>query len=115
MWKDITIEAGRVYALANSYKFYMPEGSEYEGYVFFHPAKLVQSYGNTYTLTVREDWQFKLTKSEKNEAGVWETVGFLYLALDEFEAVMCAVPVLHTPPRLDPLEDVEPLEDLLDE
>lgn len=115
MWKEISICTDRVYMLANSYKFYMPEGSGYEGYVFFHPTKLVQTFGNNYILTVREDWQFKLTKSEKNKAGVWEAIDAVTISLAEFEAVADAVPLLHTPPHLKPLENVEPLRDLLDE
>lgn len=115
MWKDITFNAERVYMLANSYKFYMPEGSGYEGYTFFHPSKLVKSYGDNYILTVREDWQFKLTKSEKSPAGVWEDVDIVTISLAEFEAVVGAVPLLHIPPHLDPLENVEPLRDLIDE
>lgn len=115
MWKEISINADRVYMLANSFKFYMPEGSGYEGYTFFHPSKLVKSYGNNYILTVREDWQFKLTKSEKSPAGVWEDVDIVTISLAEFEAVAGAVPLLHIPPHLDPLENVEPLRDLIDE
>ena len=114
MWKQISIEVERAIECKNSYKFYMPVGVGFDGYSFFHPIKLVEWQG-CYVLTVKDSWQFKLTKSEKIEEGVWEVVDEVMLALDEMEALLSSTPLLHTPPLLDPLEDVEALEDLLDE
>ena len=115
MWKQIIIEIERVIACKNSYKFYMPDGSSFEGYSFFHPAKLVEYQGDFYTLTVKEGWQFKVTKSEKIEEGVWEIVDEVMLSLDEMETLLNSTPVLYTPVHLEPLENVEPLQDLIDE
>lgn len=114
-WKSIFVKFEKYFKVGNSYKFYMPDGIGYDNYSFFHPQKLVDFHENDIVLIVNEDWKFKLTKSVKREDGQYEVVDTVYLSPADLEEELDSIPVLYTPPVLEPLENVEALEELLDE
>ena len=114
-WNTIFIEVERFFEVGNAYKIYIPEGVGFDGYSFFHPKKLADRFGDELALTVSDSWQFKLTKSEKHEDGTWEIVDTVFLAVDELTELLDAVPTIYVPTHLEPLENVEALQDLLDD
>lgn len=114
MWNSIYLSDDiKAYPCGNSLRVCMPEGSDYEGYSFFHPLKLVNGeYG--LSLVYNDDWVFRLAKRKK-VGGEWQTVSTAELTPEELKDAIGDIPLLHKPPKLDPLENVEPLEELLDE
>lgn len=114
-WNTIFIEVEKFFEVGNAYKIYIPEGVGFDSYSFFHPKKLVERFGDSLALTVSDSWQFKLTKTKRCEDGTWEIVDTVMLAVDELTELLDAVPTLYIPKDLEPLENVEPLQELLDE
>lgn len=111
MWNSIILSPDiNAYSCGNSLRVCMPEGSIYEGYSFFHPSKLV----NGFYLIYSENWIFKLTKRKK-VGDEWKTVDTVELTAEELKDAIGDIPLTHKPPKLEPLDDVEPLEELLDE
>ncbi len=69
-WQKISVtESDFVKKCKNATLFNMPKGSEYEGYQFFHPNKLVHmkegDYNLTFDLSYTKDFVFNLTKGEE--------------------------------------------------
>lgn len=96
-----------------SVRFFMKSGI-YTGFSFWHPAKLVTECGGLYGLTYNaETWVFKLKRDEK-QGEKWVTMESAELAAKDFYS-MFAEKILHIPEHLEPLENVEPLPELIDD
>ena len=115
-WVNIYIDYDDVLIYQNerSTKFYIKNG-EYEGFSFWHPNKLVNAYGDVIEVRCHTEWQFELKRSEKRPDGTYEVKDCIPFAADELQAVLSCGTCIHVPPHLDPLENVEPLPELLDE
>lgn len=129
MWKEINInknliklENGRSVLIA------LPHNSEYNGYSFWFPSKLVKKGKNSaaVSLSYTEDFSFRFVKHGKGRYNRNEVIDEITIAADEFEVVFEAVdsnitsPAEYNPyethkPREMLAEDVEVIEELKDE
>lgn len=129
MWKEINInsnlikrETGRAVLIA------LPHNSEYNGYSFWFPSKLVKKGKNSaaVSLSYTEDFSFRFVKHGKGRYNRNEVIDEITIAADEFEVVFEAVdsnitsPAEYNPyethkPREMLAEDVEVIEELKDE
>lgn len=129
MWKEINInsnlikrETGRAVLIA------LPHNSNYNGYSFWFPSKLVKKGKNSaaVSLSYTEDFSFRFVKHGKGRYNRNEVIDEITIAADEFEVVFEAVdsnitsPAEYNPyethkPREMLAEDVEVIEELMDE
>ena len=129
MWKEINInsnlikrETGRAVLIA------LPHNSDYNGYSFWFPSKLVKKGKNSaaVSLSYTDDFSFRFVKYGKGRYNRNEVIDEITIAADEFEVVFEAVdsnitsPAEYNPyethkPREMLAEDVEVIEELKDE
>ena len=129
MWKEINInsnlikrETGRAVLIA------LPHNSEYNGYSFWFPSKLVKKGKNSaaVSLSYTDDFSFRFVKHGKGRYNRNEAIDEITIAADEFEVVFEAIdsnitsPAEYNPyethkPREMLAEDVEVIEELKDE
>ena len=63
MWHKITISANSIEASTDkAVLIKMKHKSNYDGFVFWHPKKLVREEGKAYTFSFNDDFKFKLKK-----------------------------------------------------
>ena len=114
-WNSIYINCGdvRLRNYGNSIRFFIIEGI-FAGYAFWHPAKLVKEpCGGLYEIVYNDEkWSFVLKKTEK-EGDTWKTVDEMELTPGEFYSIFHSE-LMHIPEPLEPLENVEPLPELID-
>ena len=129
MWKEINInsnlikrETGRAVLIA------LPHNSEYNGYSFWFPSKLVKKGKNSaaVSLSYTDDFSFRFVKHGKGRYNRNEVIDEIPIAADEFEAIFETVDSnitssavknpyeTHKPKEL-AAEEVEVIEELKDE
>lgn len=106
---EITITDVKTTCCAKSVRIGLPDG-----YHFFHPSQFVDFYGELVTIHFTEDWSFRLIKSEKKD-GEWVDVDVIQVVGEMIKHYVTDLPLLHKPEKLEPLDNVEPLQELLDE
>ena len=114
-WKSVFLDCSNVAVrfYDKSARVFIKEGL-FAGYAFWHPAKLVnESYGGLYEIVFNaEKWVFVLKKTEK-EGDPWKTVDQVEVPSEEFLSIF-KTEYVHIPEYLEPLEDVQPLPELID-
>ena len=126
MWKNIDINKNLVKAgTERAVLIAMPHNSEFGGYSFWHPAKLVRNgnRGDMVSIGYTDEFQFRLKKYGKGRYNSREVIDEIPLAGDEFEAIFKSLgddialppeePLIYTPEHLDP-ENATADESLID-
>ncbi len=122
-WKSLAISTDSIEArTSKAVLIKMPKGSDYAGFVFWHPAKLVEhcvSYVEKISYT--DDFEFRLFKNGKGRFNYNQRIAEKTISAAEMRKAMKAMEItipdpyeLHTPELIDPV-DVEVLEELKDE
>lgn len=90
MWKSVNInkqnikaETGRAVLIA------CPHNSDFDGYSFWHPSKLVRDgrHSNAVSVSYTEEFTFRLKKYGKGRYNSHEVIDEVQLGYDEFEEV----------------------------
>lgn len=100
----------------------MPKGSDYAGFMFWHPAKLVeQCMLSVEKISYTDDFEFRLFKNGKGRFNYNQKIAEKTISAAEMRKAMESMDFtipdpyeLHTPELIDPVE-VEVLEELKDE
>lgn len=81
--QNIKVETSRAFLIA------CPHNSEYDGYCFWHPAKLVREgrHGNAASITYSEDFTFNLKKFGKGKYNSREVIDEVQLGYEEIEEI----------------------------
>ena len=122
-WKSFAISTCSIEArTSKAVLIKMPKGSDYAGFVVWHPAKLVEhclSYVEKISYT--DDFEFRLFKKGKGRFNYNQRIAEKTISAAEMRKAMEAMEItipdpyeLHTPELIDPVE-VEVLEELKDE
>lgn len=125
-WKGLQINSNLIKARTEKYVLInMPHNSEYDGYAFWHPAKLVWDGLNSAAPSIRytDGFVFRLKKYGKGRYNSREVLDEIPLAPDEMEIVFAAIgdniiapepePLIHIPEHLEP-ENAKADESLID-
>lgn len=114
MWKTLNInknniitETGRAVLIA------CPHASDYNGYCFWHPSKLVRSgrHSAAVSISYTEDFTFRLKKYGKGKYNSREVLDEVQLGYDEIEEIFGVIddgiyppaePLIHTPDPIEP-------------
>lgn len=113
MWEEIQVEASRYQETLTWVKFYIPYG-KYKGYSSFLSWKLVDGCNGKYTIVYKNEFTTRLQKRACIN-GEWVTTDEQVVSLSEVLTYLECMPLLHKPPKLEALEDVEPIKELIDE
>lgn len=87
-WKNININKQNVdVETAKSVLIKMPHNSNYDGYKFWHPSKLVRKGRNSNSLSIgyNDQFTFKLKKYGKGKYNKKEVIDEIEIDVDEFE------------------------------
>ena len=87
-WKNININKQNVdVETAKSVLIKMPHNSDYDGYKFWHPSKLVRKGRNSNSLSIgyNDQFTFKLKKYGKGKYNKKEVIDEIEIDVDEFE------------------------------
>lgn len=88
MWKNINInkqnvkvDTGRAVLIA------MPHSSDYDGFSFWHPSKLVREgrHSNALSISYTDDFNFKLVKYGKGKYNSRDIIDEQEISVEEFE------------------------------
>lgn len=85
-----------------------------DGFKFFHPLSMTNFICNNIEITYTDEWKFTLRKSEKVD-GKWVDIETKEVKGSDIEFYIGAISLMHIPPTLEPLDDVEVPTELLDE
>jgi len=88
MWKNIQINANQVETeTGRACLIKMPNGSDFAGYMFWHPAKCVREGKHSAALSIgyTEDWNFKLIKKGNGKYNKFETISEQEISVEDFE------------------------------
>lgn len=86
-----------------------------EEYTFWYPLKLVEFYGKDCAeLLVKDEFTILLKKSDKID-GKWIVKDQIVVKGSELNEYIKSFPLIHKPKKLEPLKNVEPLEELRDD
>lgn len=125
MWKHIEINQNLLKAeTAKSTLIKMPHSSEYDGYVFWHPSKLVRDGrgGSTVSISYTGEFIFRLKKYGNGKYNSHEIISEKEIGAQEFEEVFARIspcgyepeePEIYTPTALLP-ENATADESLID-
>lgn len=113
MWRRLTINKQNIIAeTGKAVRIACPHKSDFDGYSFWHPAKLVRdgSYLNTVSISYTEEFVFRLKKYGKGKYNSREVLDEVQFAYDEIEEVFQCMdagddfsePVIYTPEPLEP-------------
>ena len=123
-WRSFTISTNNIeVSTAKAVLIKMPHKSDYDGFVFWHPAKLVRQGEHPYAkrISYTDDFEFRLFKKGSgrfnyNQKGAEKIISAAEMR-KATEAMEITIPdpyELHTPELIEPVE-VEVLEELKDE
>ena len=85
-----------------------------DGFKFFHPLSMTHFIRNNIEVTYTDEWKFTLRKSEKvNDE--WVDIETKEVKGSDIEYYIGAISLIHIPPTLEPLDNVEVPKELLDE
>lgn len=87
-WRSFNINKNLIKSEAQfSVKIAMPHNSDYDGYTFWHPAKLVRSgrHSAAVSISYTDEWVFKITKHIKRHNSL--VLDEIPLAADEMEEI----------------------------
>lgn len=90
MWRSININKQNIKAeTGNAILIACPHNSEYDGYCFWHSAKLVREgrHGGAVSISYTEDFVFNLKKYGKGKYNSRELINEVQLRYDELEEV----------------------------
>ena len=114
MWNRIYIDAENIKHYSNI-SVLIAANVEDEEYTFWYPLKLVEFYGkNCAELLVKDDFTILLKKSDKID-GKWIVKDQIVVKGSELSEYVKSFPLIHKPKKLEPLKNVEPLEELRDD
>lgn len=118
-WKNIVISRDMIKAeTPRSVLFYMPYNSEYKGYCFWHPAKVIRGDCNFVSLGYTDEFVFRLKKYGQGRYNKGETIEELEITAEDFERAFDGnpelEPLLYEPEPLEP-ENATAHPDLIDE
>ncbi len=88
MWKNIEINLQNIeFETEKATLIKMPNKSEYAGYKFWHPSKLIRYGSHSYarSLSYTNDFTFKLFKNGKGKHNKFDIVDKIEIGADEFE------------------------------
>lgn len=85
-----------------------------DGFKFFHPLSMTNFICNNIEITYTDEWKFTLRKSEKVD-GEWVDIETKEVKGNDIGCYIGAISLMHIPPVLEPLDDVEVPTELLDE
>lgn len=87
-WKNIQINVQNVEKeTGKATLIKMPNKSNYAGYKFWHPSKLIRNGRNSYALSVsyNDTFKFKLFKNGKGKYNKFDVIDDLEISVEEFE------------------------------
>lgn len=88
MWKNININKNMIrHETGTAVLIAMPHNSEWDGYVFWHPAKLVRSgrHSNAVSIGYTDSFTFRLKKYGKGKYNQSEVIDEENIGAEEFE------------------------------
>ena len=87
-WKNIQINVQNVETeTGKATLIKMPNKSNYAGYKFWHPSKLIRNGRNSYALSVsyNDTFKFKLFKNGKGKYNSFDKIDEIEISVEEFE------------------------------
>lgn len=87
-WKNININSNQIETdTGKSVLIKMPNNSEYAGYMFWHPSKLVRNgrHSASYSLGYTDEFIFKLKKYGNGKWNKREVIHEIEISAEEFE------------------------------
>lgn len=113
-WKNIDINTNLIKAeTARSVLIAMPHSSDYDGWCFWHPAKLVREGRNSAAASIgyTDDFKFRLKKYGRGKWNSREVVGEMDVPASEIEAAFGIVDEnIRAPEEKNPYETHKPAE-----
>lgn len=88
MWKNININKNNIKAeTERSYLIAMPHNSDYDGYSFWHPSKLVREgrHSNAVSIGYTDDFKFRLIKNGKGKWNKYDIIDEKTIDAEDFE------------------------------
>lgn len=88
MWKNIEINLQNIETdTGKSTLIKMPKGSDYAGYKFWHPSKLVRYGSNSYARSIgyTDEFTFKLKKYGNGKYNKFDVIDEIEIGVEEFE------------------------------
>lgn len=88
MWKNIEINLQNIETnTGNATLIKMPNNSDYAGYKFWHPSKLVRYGSNSYARSIgyTDNFTFKLFKNGKGKYNKFDVIDEIEIDAEEFE------------------------------
>lgn len=90
MWKNININIQNIeYETGKATLIKMPNNSDYAGYKFWHPSKLIRPGKNSYAVSLgyTDDFLFRLFKNGNGKYNKKEIIDEIEIDVEEFEEV----------------------------
>lgn len=116
IWKGVEIRESLILReTERSALIAMPRFSNYDGFIFWHPLKLVRREYGIVSLRYTDDFQFRLQKHKKTRKGQWKLVDEVMLTAEEMVDILTQEePLIYTPKPLEP-EHATADENLIDD
>lgn len=129
MWKNININKQNIkQETSRAVLIAMPHSSDYDGYSFWHPSKLVRDGRHSYAVSIgyTDDFKFRLVKYGKGKWNKFDIIDETSIDAEEFEEAFGVMDdnikspefkneyETHKPDALEPVKS-EVLEELKDE
>lgn len=128
-WKNININRQNIETeTCKAVLVKMPHNSDYDGYKFWHPSKLVRSgrNSNSKSISYTDDFTFKLFKNGRGKYNRFDKTDEIEIGVDEFEEAFGVMDEnitspsykneyeTHKPAKIEPTEE-KVLDELKDE
>ena len=123
-WKSLNISINNIeISTAKAVLIKMPPKSEYAGFMFWHPAKLVRDgkFSHFKTISYTDDFEFRLFQKRKGRYGNNTNAGGGKISAAEMRRAMESMKItlldpyeLHTPEMIEPVQP-KVLDELRDE